>query len=166
MRYFLSAFLLVLLISPCNADDASEAPAQRYIDEALSAWELKYEECKVLESSRDLPGQDILHTLKRYDDQRLREYLVSQSYQALEQCTQAEAGELSYAVLALINSEEVTEDIKEEATKLGEMLHIKTWSMRQVSYDLPEEMRKELSKISYFDEPFRSFELLKVLDAH
>lgn len=83
---------------------------------------------------------------------------------AIEECTRQEAGDLSYALLAVANSSEASPAEREEATRLGQMLHIGTWAMRVAGHGVPADMRNELGAIDYFAEPFSGLRLLGALD--
>lgn len=160
-RWYINFFLL--LAGPCVALEA-EVSAQAYIDTSLAVWEARYEHCKSQERSRPLPDQSILDRLRDYEDEQVRTYLVSRSQQAIEECTRQEAGDLSYTLLAIINSSETTPAERKEAERLGQMLHIGTWAMKVAAQRVPVDMRDELGTIDYFAEPFSGFRLLEALD--
>ena len=160
-RWCTVAFLL--LAGHCVALEA-EVSAQAYIDSSLAVWEAKYTHCKSKELNSPLPDQRTLDRLGDYDAALLRTYLISRSHQAIEACTRREAGDLSYALLAVANSSEASPAEREEAVRLGQMLHAGTWAMKVAGKRVPADMREELGTIGYFDEPFNGFRLLEALD--
>ncbi len=157
MKSLISTFLLYAGVS--WAGDAN-FPVET-IDSKIKEYEEKLVECEEIESKRFSPGKEALDILRKYSEGDVRRFLVSMSSISLHGCTMPEIGEAYFIVGAILESREVSEEVRKYAADKQYLLHVSSWGFYEHLNNLPSDMQAELSKYDYFEEPF---DALKVLD--
>ena len=142
----------------------AESYAVKVLNSKVEDYERALVSCKKSENERGLPDKGILENLKRYKDQELREFLVTSSSIALLKCTMPELGELSFFIGAVLNSEETSDESKEEARYISGLINEISWSNYKINNELSNNIKSDIGESDYFKSPFNPFLILEELN--
>lgn len=149
------AFLMVTQIS--IASPPSEK--HHYITQKIAKYLTAAERCAESSKVRELPDEDVLAQLDRYQPKDVERFLITRSFLLLKECEKPELTDLAYAILVLEDSE-----ISEETQKTISAIKVLAFASQNREFEklyesLPEDMRNSLEKVGYFNEPFSNKKL-------
>ncbi|TVP53849.1 MAG: hypothetical protein EA349_12985 [Halomonadaceae bacterium] len=163
MTKVLYFWLVVCLFMTQLAKAAESHDAHRYLTESIVNYGSAKEACQRQQAVRALPGRDVLSELAEIDIHSVRIFLVGKSIQAEDRCAESELLGLAIAILSL------------EDTEVGEKTEIALQSIKQLAFSeqrwliqnqyrqLPENVKKRLESMAYFEKPFDALAVEKAL---
>ena len=116
----------------------AESYAVKVLNSKVEDYERALVSCKKSENERGLPDKGILENLKRYKDQEL--------------------------IGAVLNSEETSDESKEEARYISGLIHEISWSNYKINNELSNNIKSDIGESDYFKSPFNPFLILEELN--
>ena len=160
LRIIFTLFLMTL--APWSSAKTPDSN-HHYITSKIAMYSQAFDRCKKAAESRSHPSDAIIEKLKDLPRRDVERFLMSKSILVLHECEKPEITELAYAIVITEG-----EDLQRQTIEAISAIKILAFSgayrkFKGIYQSVPEDMRRSLEGLEYFDRPFDDRLLLDVL---
>ena len=165
MRMGKAAIVLCLswLSASCQAGDASIS--QQYIESNIERLEAAIVRCDSKAAENGMPDSDVFDLPRQYEYEEVRVFLITRSAAMANECQNPHLTDLAYTI-GMLEASTAYAEVEDLISSVKPLMYGKeTWALKERYLQLPDDMRKNLESIPYFQKPFRDIPIIERLES-